>query len=54
MVVNGCVRNTAWFSITSEEWPAVKRGFETWLSEGNFNAEGKQIRTLKECRKSSD
>jgi hypothetical protein len=44
------MRDTAWYSITSEEWPAVKRGFEAWLDEGNFDGDGQQCRTLKECR----
>ena len=35
-------RDTAWFSITDEEWPAVKAGFERWLDPGNFDAEGRQ------------
>lgn len=50
MVIKGRVRDSAWFSITSSEWPAVKKGLEDWLSEANFDAEGKQLRTLKECR----
>lgn len=50
MIVKGRVRDTAWFSITAAEWPEIKGGLETWLAEGNFDAEGKQIRTLKECR----
>lgn len=54
MIVNGRVRDTTWLSITSEDWPTVKKGFEAWLSEDNFDAGGKQIRTLKECREGSD
>lgn len=50
MIVKGRVRDSAWFSITSSEWPVVKKGLEDWLSEANFDAEGKQVRTLKECR----
>ncbi|KAL2110430.1 hypothetical protein VUR80DRAFT_8120 [Thermomyces stellatus] len=50
MIIKGRVRHTAWFSITSAEWPRVKRGFEEWLSEANFDKDGKQLRTLKECR----
>ena len=53
MVIKGRVRDTAWFSITSQEWPRVKAGFEAWLSESNFDAEGKQLRTLVECRDQS-
>lgn len=54
MVVDGRVRDTAWFSITGEEWPAVKKGFEAWLSESNFDTEGVQIQTLRECREGLD
>ena len=54
MIIKGHVRDTAWFSITSSEWPALKKGFEAWLSESNFDAEGKQIRTLKECREQAN
>ena len=50
MVIKGLVRDTAWFSITSGEWPVVKAGLEAWLSERNFDADGKQIRTLKDYR----
>ncbi|SPO06262.1 related to GNAT family acetyltransferase [Cephalotrichum gorgonifer] len=50
MVVKGHMRDTAWFSITSDEWPGVKKGFDAWLSESNFDADGKQLRTLKDCR----
>lgn len=50
IIVKGRVRDTAWFSITSSEWPGVKKGFEAWLSEANFDADGKQLHTLKECR----
>lgn len=53
MIVKGRVRDTAWFSITSGEWPGVKAGLDTWLSESNFDADGKQLRTLKDCREHS-
>lgn len=53
MVVDGRFRDTAYFSMTAEDWPLAKKGFEAWLSESNFDAEGKQIRTLRECREAS-
>lgn len=43
-------RDTAWFSITDKEWPALKEGFECWLVEDNFDNTGKQRKTLLECR----
>lgn len=45
-------RDTAWFSITDDEWPAVAAGFERWLSEENQQAGG-QVKTLEACRRSA-
>ena len=42
MIVKGRSRDTAWFSITEEEWPARKRAFERWLDPSNFDADGRQ------------
>ncbi|ESR24599.1 GNAT family N-acetyltransferase [Lutibaculum baratangense] len=42
MVVKGRNRDTAWFSITDDEWPQVKQALEAWLSPQNFDAEGQQ------------
>lgn len=50
MILKGRRRDTAWFSITDDEWPLVKKAFETWLSEDNFDENGKQIRALKSIR----
>jgi hypothetical protein len=50
MVVKGRNRDTAWWSITCEEWPVVKAGLEAWLDPTNFDSKGKQLRGLKECR----
>jgi RimJ/RimL family protein N-acetyltransferase/predicted ester cyclase len=46
MVVKGRNRDTAWYAITDEEWPAVRAGFRAWLDPGNFDAEGAQRRRL--------
>jgi len=43
-------RDTAWYSITDEEWPRIRDAFENWLADGNFDADGRQIRSLKEIR----
>jgi RimJ/RimL family protein N-acetyltransferase len=45
-VVKGRNRDTAWFSITAEEWPPIRDGFEAWLDPGNFDADGLQKRSL--------
>lgn len=49
MVVKNHNRDTAWYSITDDEWPQVAAGFERWLSEENQVAQG-QLRTLEDCR----
>ena len=50
IVFKGRRRDTAWFSLTDEEWPPVNQGFQAWLAASNFDAEGKQIKGLKEMR----
>ena len=49
-VAKGRNRDTAWFSIIDGEWPGVRAGFEAWLSPGNFDASGRQRRSLSELR----
>jgi RimJ/RimL family protein N-acetyltransferase len=49
-VIKGRNRDTAWFSITDGDWPAVRSAFETWLADENFDAEGRQRRTLSKIR----
>ncbi|HWV24038.1 MAG TPA: GNAT family protein, partial [Thermomicrobiales bacterium] len=53
IIQRGRNRDTAWFSITDEEWPHVRSAFETWLADANFDADGRQIRSLKEIREAS-
>ncbi|OAA48798.1 Acyl-CoA N-acyltransferase [Cordyceps fumosorosea ARSEF 2679] len=53
MIVKGRRRDTAWFSITDDEWPAIEAGFEAWLDEGNFDENGKQKKTLQQCREAN-
>ncbi|WP_430475946.1 GNAT family N-acetyltransferase [Thalassospira lucentensis] len=50
MVYKGRNRDTAWFSVTSEEWPAIKAAFEAWISPGNFDETGKQRTRLQDFR----
>ncbi len=50
MVVKGESRDTAWFSITDGEWPAIAAGFAAWLDPKNFAADGRQKRKLAELR----
>ena len=46
MVVKGKNRDTAWFAMTDEDWPALKKAFAKWLSPKNFDASGEQKRKL--------
>jgi RimJ/RimL family protein N-acetyltransferase len=49
-VVKGRNRDTAWYSITDGEWPAVRAAFEAWLTPSNFDPAGRQLRSLSEIR----
>ncbi len=46
MIVKGQNRDTAWFSMLDSEWPARKVAFERWLDPENFDAEGRQRKSL--------
>jgi RimJ/RimL family protein N-acetyltransferase len=48
MVVKGRNRDTAWYAMTLDEWPAVREGFRAWLAPGNRDAAGAQKRSLGE------
>jgi RimJ/RimL family protein N-acetyltransferase len=50
LIVKGKNRNTAWFSIIDGEWPAIRRGFERWLADDNFDVDGRQKTSLTEAR----
>lgn len=41
-------RDSAWFSIIDKEWPKLKLAFHDWLSDSNFDENGKQLRKLSE------
>ncbi|KAK2750296.1 hypothetical protein FQN55_002443 [Onygenales sp. PD_40] len=52
MIRKGRNRDSAWFSMLDGEWEGgVKRAFEGWLDEGNFDGEGRQKRGLEEFRR---
>ena len=52
MIVKGCNRDTAWYSLLAEEWPDVRTCFETWLEPGNFDNQGNQRVSLTEMTRS--
>lgn len=43
-------RDTAWFAILDKDWPEIRRRMESWLDPDNFDAEGRQKRSLAEMR----
>ena len=47
-IVKGCSRDTAWFSLTDEEWPAVRKAHAQWFAPENFDADGRQKTSLSE------
>ncbi len=49
-VVKQHSRDTDWFSILDGEWEGQTKAFERWLSPGNFDASGRQIRRLEGLR----
>ncbi|MGE3307009.1 MAG: GNAT family N-acetyltransferase [Rhizobiaceae bacterium] len=50
MIVKGENRDTAWFSIIDQEWPALRRAYEAWLAPSNFDRDGQQKRRLEDFR----
>ncbi len=43
-------RDTAWYSITDDEWPRVRAAFESWLAPSNFSSDGRQLQSLASFR----
>jgi hypothetical protein len=50
LVVKGRNRDTAWYALLDSEWPAARAAFEAWLDDANFDADGRQRRSLAELR----
>lgn len=51
MIIKGRRRDTAWFSVTDEEWESgVKMALVKWMGKANFDGEGKQKRKLEDIR----
>uniref|UniRef100_A0A914WHH8 N-acetyltransferase domain-containing protein n=1 Tax=Plectus sambesii TaxID=2011161 RepID=A0A914WHH8_9BILA len=50
-VFKGRNRDTAYFSILDNEWPALKAAFVRWLADDNFDDQGRQIQTLAALRR---
>lgn len=39
-------RDTAWFAVIDQDWPAIQQAFEHWLAPENFDPDGHQITRL--------
>jgi RimJ/RimL family protein N-acetyltransferase len=46
-VYKGRNRDSAWFSIIDQEWPALRAAFERWLDPANFDDGGQQRSRLR-------
>ena len=46
VIVKGRSRDTAWYSIIEEEWPALDAAYQQWLRADNFDAQGQQRSSL--------
>ena len=46
MVVKGRNRDTAWFAITDQQWPALSEAYRVWLDPANFDKTGTQKERL--------
>lgn len=42
VIVKGRTRDTTWFAMVDDDWPALKAAYERWLDPANFDADGKQ------------
>jgi RimJ/RimL family protein N-acetyltransferase len=47
-VVKGRNRDTAWYAVTDDEWPAIRSAFQSWLGRENFDKDGLQKRSLRD------
>lgn len=52
MIYKGRNRDTAWFAVTDQDWPLLQNAFQAWLDDGNFDAQGQQLRRLQCLRES--
>ena len=49
VIYKGRTRDTDWLSIIDKDWPQVKARLEAWLKSENFDEEGHQLKSLREC-----
>ena len=49
VIYKGRTRDTDWLSMIDKDWPKVKARLETWLRPDNFDENGQQLKSLREC-----
>ena len=49
VIYKGRTRDTDWLSMIDKDWPRVKSRFEAWLRLDNFDENGEQLKSLREC-----
>jgi RimJ/RimL family protein N-acetyltransferase len=54
MIGKGRSRDTAWYAMLDNEWPARKANFERWLAPDNFIADGQQIQSLSKLNSTTE
>ena len=45
-IYKGRNRDTAWYALIDQDWPARRAAFEAWLAPTNFAPDGSQLRPL--------
>jgi RimJ/RimL family protein N-acetyltransferase len=53
MIVKGRNRDTAWYALLDDDWPAAAEAFEAWLAPANFDEDGRQRDSLEALRQRS-
>lgn len=51
IVAKGKNRDTAWYAMIDQDWPAIKFAMEAWLSDENFDGNDLQIERLEDMRR---
>ena len=49
VIYKGRTRDTDWLSMIDKDWPQVKARLEAWLRPNNFDENGEQMKSLREC-----
>ncbi|HRD77351.1 MAG TPA: GNAT family protein [Hyphomicrobiaceae bacterium] len=52
-IVRGRTRDTTWFAMIAEEWPALRTAYETWLAPENFDGHGGQRQRLSDLTRAA-